>query len=148
LPPVADAYVNAASASTNYGKATTLRVDGSPVTSSFLRFSVAGVSGSVSSVVLRVWANSSLAAGYSVDRVADDAWGETTVTAANAPAWGSQIGFSGSVSSGGYTSIVLDPSFVSGNGDVDLALVARSSTALSLASRESANPPQLIVTAS
>jgi hypothetical protein len=42
----------------------------------------------------------------------------------------------------------LDPSFVSGNGDVDLALVARSSTALSLASRESANPPQLIVTAS
>jgi chitodextrinase len=148
LPPVADAYVSAASASTNYGKATTLRVDGSPLTSSFLRFGVAGVSGPVSSVVLKVWANSNLAAGYSVDRVADDSWGETTITAANAPAVGSQIGLSGPVSSGGYTSIVLDPSFVSGNGDVDLALLATSSTALSLASRESANPPQLVITVS
>ena len=148
LAPVADAYVNAGAATTNYGKATTLRVDASPATTSFLRFNVQGVSGSVSSVVLKVWANSSLSAGYSVNVVADDTWGESTVTSATAPAIGASVGSSGPVSSGGYTSITLTPSSVVGNGDVDFALVGLSSTALALASRESANPPLLIVNGS
>jgi hypothetical protein len=43
--PVADAYVISTSASTNYGTGTTLRVDGSPVTNSYLRFVVSGLNG-------------------------------------------------------------------------------------------------------
>jgi hypothetical protein len=143
--PVQDSYVNAGSPSTNYGLSTGLRVDSSPLTMSYLRFAVSGLSGSASSVVLKVWATSSLAAGFDVYSVADDSWGETTITSVNAPAVGSKLASSGPVSAGGYVSITLPASAVSGNGDVNFALVPVSSTALALSSRESSNKPQLVV---
>jgi fibronectin type 3 domain-containing protein len=145
---VADAYVDSSAASTNYGTRTTLRVDTSPTVRSYLRFTVSGLSGTVSSVQLKVHANTGLSAGFAVDALTDDTWKESTITYASAPAPGSQIAKSGAVTSGTDVTVTLPPSSVSGNGDVNLVLAGLSSTALSLGSRESATKPQLIVTTS
>ncbi len=145
--PTADSYVNSASASSNYGSSTALRVDGasSPVMRSYLRFALSGLSGSVTKAILKIYANSSQPSGFAVDAVSNDTWGESTINYSNAPAVGSQLATSGAVTSGAYLSIDVT-SYVKGNGDIDLALAGLSTTQLSLASRESSNPPQLVVT--
>ena len=69
--PVADAYVLQTSPGSNYGKNTALRVDSSPITRSYLRFVVSGLSGrAVQSVILSMYANSSNKTGFSVQSVA------------------------------------------------------------------------------
>src|SRR6476469_2221680 len=52
--PVADTYVQSDTASTNYGTSAQIVVDNSPVRRSFLRFTVSGVSGTVTSAKLRL----------------------------------------------------------------------------------------------
>ncbi|HEX8099055.1 MAG TPA: DNRLRE domain-containing protein, partial [Actinomycetota bacterium] len=96
--PVADSYVNSASPSTNYGGSTRLRVDASPKIRSFLRFSVQGISGSVSKATLRLYAVDGSSDGYKVRSVSDTTWGETGITYNNAPAFSSPVlGKSGSI---------------------------------------------------
>src|SRR3990172_4742793 len=83
---LADAYVDANSPSTTYGASSALKVDTSPTVNSYLRFDVQGLQGSVSRATLRVWATSSRTEGYDVRGVADNTWGEASLTYANAPA--------------------------------------------------------------
>src|SRR3954469_15830379 len=78
--PVADSYVDASTPAANYGADVKLRGDGSPVVRSYLRVDVAGVSGSVTKATLRMFNNTALAAGYSVFGVANNTWGEKTIT--------------------------------------------------------------------
>jgi hypothetical protein len=121
------------------------RVDGSPVVRTYIRFNVQGLIGTVTRVRLRVFANSSSSTGYTVSRVSDNTWVETTINYNNAPAVGSSAGSSGSFSGGVWTTVDITP-LVTGNGTLNLALTTSSSTAVSLASRESgANAPQLII---
>ena len=124
-------------------------MDGSPVTESYLRFNVQGISGIVSSATLRVFANSKQSAGYQAHGVVDNSWGETTITYANAPLFDAAVtGSSGSVPGGAWTAADVTP-LVLGNGTLSLALTTSSVTSLSLASRESgANAPQLVVVTS
>ena len=145
LKPVADTWVNSTSASTNYGTQTVLRVDGSPVFMSYLRFDLSGSSGTVSRAVLQLYANSANAAGLSVHKAASTTWGETTTTAANAPAMGSASVSSGPVAAGKTASIDVT-SLVSGHALVSLGLTDNDTTAISLGSRESAHPPVLLLT--
>jgi chitodextrinase len=144
--PAADAYVDSSTPSSNFGTNVKLRVDTSPIVNSYLRFNVSGVSGSVTGVTLKIFTTSALSAGFEVHALADDTWGETTITSANAPAAGSLLATSPAATANAYVTIPLPASAVSGNGDVNLVLVGRSSTALAMASRETATPPQLIVT--
>ena len=86
--PEADAYVIESSPDTNFGSIAILRVDSSPITQSYLRFNVQGLSGTVSSATLRIFANSSQTTGFDVHDVADDSWvesGITGITYNNAP---------------------------------------------------------------
>ncbi len=145
ISPVADAYVNSSSPSTNYGSATQLRVDGSPAVRSYLRFAVSGLTGTVSQATLRIYANSSLNTGITAHRVADNTWGEGTINYGNAPAVGTAIGASGAIGTGAWLSINVTP-YVTGNGTFSFALTSANVTALSLASREAANKPQLVLT--
>jgi len=144
LAPVADAYVYASSASTNYGSNVQLRADATPATYSYLRFDLQGMGGSVTRATLRVYANSASSAGYSVRAVADTTWSESGLTYANAPALGSVIGSSGSFSAGTWTAVDVTSLF-SGSSLVSLALITPSNTAISFSSREGANPPQLVL---
>ena len=142
---VADSYVDSSNPSTNYGTATQIRVDGSPTVRSYLRFNIQGLSGTVTSATLRVYANSALSAGYDAYRVSDNTWTETGITYNNAPAFGTAIGSSGSISANTWTSVNIT-SYITGNGTYNLGLATSNSTALSLASREAgANVPQIVV---
>ncbi|HJR79383.1 MAG TPA: DNRLRE domain-containing protein [Anaerolineales bacterium] len=142
--PVADAYVKAANPTINYGTATTLRTDASPIVRSYLRFSVQGLSTSIKRVTLRVFANSNSSTGYAVNSVADNTWSETTINYNNAPAVGGALGASGAVSGGTWATIDITP-YINANGTYSLILTSTSSTEISLGSRESANAPQLVV---
>ncbi len=55
LAAVADAQVQADVPGSNFGTAKSLGVDGSPVTRSFLRFDVTGLTGAITKATLRVW---------------------------------------------------------------------------------------------
>lgn len=144
---MADSYVDSSSPTATHGTATTLRVDASPTVDSYLRFNVAGLSGNVTSATLRIYANSAQSTGYDVYGVADTTWSESALNWSNAPAFGSKIGSSGAVSSGTWTSVNVT-AYITGNGTYSLGLSTTNSTALSLASRESTNPPQLIIATS
>jgi len=143
--PLADAYVTAAIPNTNYGLSKMIRFDSSPVVNGYLTFSVQGLSGSIASAKLRIYANSSSSAGCKVFSVPDINWGEKTITFNNAPALGVQIGSYGAIKSSSWIEIDVTP-LVKGNGTFSLAISGLNATAVSLASRESGTfVPQLVV---
>ena len=130
----------------NHGTSVQLRVDGSPIVDSYLTFNVTGVSGTVTSATLRIWATSAQSVGYDAYSVSDTSWGENTITYANAPPFGAKLGSSGKVPASTWTSVDVT-SAVTGNGLVSFGLSTTNSTALALSSRESgANAPQLVIT--
>jgi hypothetical protein len=143
--PTADAYVDSANPTTNYGALTTLRVDGSPVIRSYLRFNVLGLSGPVTRATLRIFANSASSQGCTASGVSDNTWSESTINYNNAPPPGSALGSSGPFAAGVWISMDVT-AYIVGNGTYNLALTTPGSTAVSLASRQSgANAPQLII---
>lgn len=141
--PVADTYVDAASPTTSRGTSSQLRVDGSPDLRAYLRFDVQGLSGTVESARLRLWANSSSTAGHRVHEVADTTWPESMLYD-QAPPLGAVVGSSGSFSSGGYRDVDVT-ALLTGNGLLSLGVSTSGSTAISYGSRESSNDPQLVV---
>jgi len=147
--PVADAYVIQTSASTNYGTAVSLRVDGSPITRSYLRFVVNGLNGAaIQSAILRIYASSANTTGFSVQAESNNTWVETAITWSNAPAAGSTIISSNAVAAGAWVELDIT-SYVKAAGTFSLMLTTTSSTNTKLASREdSVHAPQLVVTTS
>ena len=147
--PVADAYVISTSATTNYGTATNLRVDSSPITNSYLRFTVSGVNGAtVQSAVLRIYANTANPSGFAVKSVADNSWSESAINYSNAPAAGATLNSSTAVTAGAWVSVDVT-SYVKADGTYSLQLSTANTTNTSLGARESgANAPQLVVTTS
>ena len=128
----------------NFGTSTQVRIDGSPVVTTYFKFNVTGITGTVTSATLRVYANSAQSLGYTAYKVVDTTWGETTITAANAPALGSALGSSGKLTANTWTSANVTAA-IPGNGLYTIAISTTNSTAVSLSSREGANPPQLVV---
>jgi calcineurin-like phosphoesterase family protein/fibronectin type III domain protein len=143
--PIADSYVNADSPTTNYGSLTTLRIDGSPIVRSYLRFTVQGLSGNVTRATLRIFANSASTSSCVANGVSDNTWSESAINYNNAPSLGSALGSSSPIVTGQWISIDVT-TYITGNGTYNLALATPGSTAVSLASRQSgANAPQLII---
>jgi len=149
LTPVADAHVDGSAPSTSYGTGSTLRTDTSPDVRSYVRFNLSGISGSITRVTLRVWANSASSSGYQVRPVSNTSWGET-ITYSSAPAVGSSsVGSTTKKWSAGAWTEADVTSFVTGApGLRSFAIVGATSQAISYASRESGatKAPQLVVT--
>ncbi len=143
--PAADTYVHADNPSTNYGRAASLLTDGSPDAQSLLRFALRGIKGSVTRATLRVFAGTGSITGYEVHPVANSTWAEGTVTYDTRPEAGGEVAKSGAFGSGGVWTEVDVTALVTGNGQLDLALRSTGTTAISMSSREGANPPQLVV---
>ena len=144
--PIADTYVNSASTTSNFGSATTMRMDGSPDVHAYLRFTVSGFSGTISQVRLLLFANNTDSSGISAWAVADNTWGELTTNYTNAPALGSQLSSSGPFATVGWVTLDVT-SYITGNGTYSIGVTNLSSTAISVGSRESgANAPQLVIT--
>jgi hypothetical protein len=142
--PAADAYVTAAIPNTNYGGSQQIRFDASPVVNGYLTFNVQGLGGTIASAKLRLYANSSSSVGCKVFSVPDVSWGERTITYNNAPALGVQVGSYGAIRSSTWIEVDVT-ALVRGNGTFSLAVSGLNGTAVSLASRESANKPQLVI---
>ncbi|MGH9037273.1 MAG: DUF7594 domain-containing protein, partial [Acidimicrobiia bacterium] len=154
LFPVADAYVKVNAVTRNYGRAAYLRVRSSgPIIRSYVQFDVAGVSGTVTSARLRLRVKDTGTDGGNVYSVADN-WTETGITWSNAPApggtplasIGATVATAGTWVDVDVTSAVTEA--VTGDDRVSLAVSGGSTNAVDYDSRESANDPQLIVTAS
>jgi hypothetical protein len=143
---VADANVNAGYPTTNYGTATKLKVDASPIVNSYLRFNVSGLSG-ITSAKLMLYANTASPQGLSAHIVSDNTWSETGITYNNAPALGNTIGATTPAVTSGTWMTMDVTSYVTGDGTFSIGVSTPGSTAISLGSRESgADAPQLVIT--
>jgi hypothetical protein len=146
---VADAKVDAADPTGYYGSSLTLRVDAKPVIRSYLQFKVRGLTGTVRSAVLRVWANSRQRPGYRVRPLTATTWSEDTITFARQPAGALEtvsLGTSGPVTAKSWTSVDVTPLLDGGGGLRSLVLETTGDTGLSLASREDVeHAPRLLV---
>ena len=149
--PAADAQVYSSHLTTNYGSLTTLRTrEGAgtstdPTYRSYLRFDVAGVSGQITAVTLRLSASDPSTNGQGVYAVAPG-WTEGGITYGNAPSIGGTALGSAGVPSTGYNDIALAPSSVAGNGSIWLGIISAGTNSAIFDSREGAAPPLLVVT--
>ncbi len=142
----ADTYVNASNPVANYGLATSLRMDSSPDVHSYLKFNVTGLAGNpIIGARLQVFSNSSSSLGLNAKEVLDTSWGEYSISYDNAPALLGVISSSGAISSGTWVELDVS-SYISSEGIYSIGLDTDSTTALSLASRESGlNSPRLLI---
>lgn len=135
--PDADAFVSAAQPDRNFGRRAVLRVDASPVRHALLRFSVTGVgTNAIASVKLRIHCMDGSPDGGTLFHVADDSWGETTVTWNNAPpADPGPLASIGAVQAGVWYEIDLS-SHVTGDGTYTLRITTASANAAGYDSKE------------
>lgn len=146
----ADARVQEANRTSNYGTSSYLRTDGAgdPDVESYLRFTVAGIGGTVQSARLRVYAYNSTVDGPAA-YATSSTWTETGLTWANRPARTSGVlSDRGAVSTNSWVEYDVTAA-VGGNGSISFVLATTSSDGLDLRSREygsSSQRPQLVVT--
>ena len=156
LNPVADAKVNSGATTTNYGTTTDLRTrEENPVATttyrSFLKFNVPGVTGTVSSIKLRLFVTSASVDATHVFAVTDTSWIESGVggiTWANAPAISAtSLGSSVAGPAGAYIEITVNPSAIIADGvarTYSFAIKAAANHSGTYSSKESAtNKPEL-----
>ena len=125
-------------------KDTLLHIDGVPQRRAYIKFSVSGVSGIVSSAKLGLYASSRTSVGYDVYAVSSS-WSAGTLTFANQPALGRKLGTVGAFGGQTATSVSL-PDFVTGNGTYSVAVVARDGRHVRFQSMEATNKPSLAIT--
>ncbi|MCA9898991.1 MAG: DNRLRE domain-containing protein [Ardenticatenaceae bacterium] len=128
----------------NLGLSTQISTDAAPQIHTLLRFNPQGISGTITNATLRLFVQTSSTIGLDVLSVADNSWGETTVTFNSAPTFGNLINSSGTTTSGAWIEIDVT-SAVAGNGQVSFALTSADANRILMSSREGANPPQLVV---
>jgi acid phosphatase type 7 len=144
----ADARVDEAEPDENFGSRDTLRTDGAgdPQVESFLRFDVTAITGPVANARLLVYAAGNDSDNGPALYLTEVGWEESAITWNTRPArQGGAIDNEDRISSQSWVEYDVT-SQVSGNGSISFALAADSSDGIDFASRESAYPPQLVIT--
>jgi hypothetical protein len=148
--PSGDTSVRADKPTGNYGTATALNVDNSPVKHTLLKFAVSGVGGrTVTSAKLLLHCLDESSAGGQFRGLANPtaSWAENSVTWNSAPAAGSSVVASlGSVLPGRWYEVDVT-ALVRGDGTVSLRITSPSSNGADYASRERGSQfaPKLVV---
>jgi acid phosphatase type 7 len=142
--PTDDAFVRWAAPDTNSGAATSLRVYNTG-DQSYLKFTVTGVTGPVSSVKLRLWVSDASNAAGKVYAVSDTTWSESTITWANRPPGPDLLATGGAAPLGTWVEFDLTGA-VTGNGTYSFQLRNGSTDLVRYHSKEAANDPRLVVT--
>ena len=146
--PSDDAFASQANATTNYGSHTALRVRDSGSNKeihSFLKFTVSGISGTVSSVKLKLRVEGKDIEDCSVYAVNDTSWSEGTVTWNTKPSMGSSLDSVTNVSSGSWVEFDVS-GHIDTNGTFSLGLKTNTNKAgRDWYSEESASDPVLEV---
>jgi hypothetical protein len=143
----ADARVEEANPGVNYGTSSTLRVDGGsdPDVESFLRFTVTGTTGTISSAKLRVYASGASGNGPAV-YATGGGWTESGLTWNNRPArLGGALDDRGAVVANTWLEYNLG-SLIGGDGTYNLLLATDNTDGFNLSSRQGSFPPQLVLT--
>jgi hypothetical protein len=145
---VADARVEKAHQTTNYGSSGRLAVD--PGQAAYLRFTVTGVTGTVRSAKLRLSVSDGTNDGPAVFRTANT-WaekGKGSITWKTRPAAvGPALDDKGKVSASAWVEFDVTPA-VTGNGTVSFVLSGPAKDAFAAYSRETpSKSPQLVITA-
>ncbi len=145
--PIDDTYIASGSPTTNYGPATTLQVDNSPIKHFLIKFDVSGLNGQqVTSAKLRLYNLDASSKGGDFYAVSDNSWQEETLTWNNAPvALTTLLASLGSVSANNWYEVDLT-SLITGDGTYSLRISSTSSDGADYSSKEGANPPQLVIT--
>jgi hypothetical protein len=145
LPAAADAWVDSSTPTTNHGSDTLLHTaTGDPYLNIYLRFNVTGLTNPVTKATLKLVTQTTTAKGVSLGPVADNTWGESAITWANAPAIGSAVASSGVFNAGDTVSIDVT-SLVKGNGAVSMGINTTALVDKTFSSRETSTPPQLVI---
>ncbi len=144
----ADAYTLLNSPNSNYGRRSTLLVDGSPAARSYFKFTVSGIgTKSVASAKLRLYAVDPSDTGGRLHRMSNTSWSESTIKWSNAPAYdAATIGTIGPVVVGSWYEVDVTTA-VSADGTVSFALESTSTNGADYRTREagSATAPRLVV---
>ena len=148
LSASADARVEAAYPSKNYGRASALSADASPAMESYLRFAVSGVSGTVSSAKLRLYASNGSVDGPAVYPTTST-WTETGITWKNRPArTGGAADDKAAIGTNSWVEYDVT-AVVTRDGTYDFNLATASADNTDFYSRESTKTslrPQLVIT--
>jgi len=141
----ADAHVENDQPSTNFGTATRMLTDADPQSNMLVRFSVSGISGSVTSAHLRLFANNPSDDGPSVYR-STGAWTESGVTWSNRPQpSGAALGDLGVIPQDAWVDYDVTAA-VTTNGTYEFILVNSATDGSTYHSREGTYAPELVVT--
>jgi hypothetical protein len=151
LPPIvaeADSRVPEAKPDLNFGSNPTLYVEGGaadPDVETYIRFTVTGISGTVSSAKLRVYVTDATRNGPAL-YTTSNSWTETSITWNNRPARTSDmLGDKGALSVNSWVEYDVT-NIVTANGTYSFILATDAADILGLSSREGSSGPQLIVT--
>jgi hypothetical protein len=153
----ADAQVSSSGPNTNYGTLATMRTregtggSSNPIYRSYLRFTVAGVSGTVADVKLRLFVTDPSPSRQNVFAVTPDTWiesGSGGITYNAPPAIDTPTSPLGGavVATTGWVEIDLLNSAVSGDGPLSFAIKNTGTNSAFFSTKEGANAPQLVVT--
>jgi Tol biopolymer transport system component len=145
--PLDDAYIRSDSPTANFGSATSLQVDNSPIKHILIKFNVSGVNGRhITSVKLRLYNLDPSSKGGDFYLVSDNSWQDGAITWNNAPsALTNLLASLGSVTANNWYEVDLT-SFITGDGTYSLRVTSTSSDGADYSSKEGINPPQLVIT--
>ncbi len=140
----ADAFVSETSPTTNFGRASVIRVAASPVVRTYIRFDVDLHSNEIRRVSLLLWSRTRSRGGYQA-RLVEGRWSERRINYENAPELSLRFVASGRLRARRWKAVDVT-SLVAGDRSVNLALTTASSDGADFASRESGlHAPRLVV---
>ena len=144
----ADSRVPEAKPDINFGRDTVLYVDGGetdPDIESYIRFTVTGISGAVSSAQLRVYVTDATRNGPAL-YTTNNTWTETGITWNNRSARTSgALEDKGALAENSWVDYNVT-NVITGNGTYSFILATDAADLLGLSSREGSSAPQLVVT--
>ncbi len=145
-PPAADARVEEANPTWNFGADSTLAVDGGgdPATESFLRFEVTGITAPVQSAILGLYATNATVAGPSLYQTAAD-WEESEITwETRPPRTGAAVAEVGGFAAETWVEYDVT-AVVTADGAYSFVLATTSTDGTNFVSREGDRPPHLVI---
>ncbi|MDQ0619722.1 CBM96 family carbohydrate-binding protein [Arthrobacter globiformis] len=154
LTATADSFVSSGATGTNFGASTVLRVDASPVDTTYLKFDLSAYAGrTLQSATLQLRSAGNGSTGtQNVKLVATDTWSETGITYNNRPPLGTSIGRLGPTTTNTNYSVSLTVGGLTGElgQSLSLGLDSSSSDGLELNSKEAGSTaaPKLVLTMS
>ncbi len=145
LFPIADAYVQSDTPSTNYGTKNILYSVGSPAKTMFFKFDLSATAGKpIKSAVLSTKIQNDSSDLQTINNVEDNTWVETAVNYNNKPALGSSIGsFTAGAINSTNSSDVKSAVVAHSGGLMTIAVSSTKTDNMAVYSRESADKPVL-----